>query len=528
VGLVKALHAVLLAATLLEGCGGIGASGPGSPPVQAAAGAIGSEGDARGEYRGGSVDPAISIEEFEIDGELPRSSGASRAAARASGRLRLTVDGIVAGGGGGKEGHAALSSPRFRIVLRRRETAAYTSTAGFARLETIAGFLALAAGSFVPDFAEGLIAGGAGSPHVFSGAFPMASRRRIAPNTSSYGRALIGGAIEIGGGACGGVLFAGRERIVRSGRLEAGPARVAGGRVETRAGGFRGGMSLVAKEGDGRKTLVGADARFEAGNARAGFEAVHLPGGFPAALAAFSFRGRTTSAGVSLYSATSGAGGIIGRVNGVDIGFAPAYGGAIAAAERKVARGTAVRAALECAARTGDEERKERWTIRAEIERKWRRIRLVLSGNAAGSGETPLLPFPGGTPSSRDSGGGAGALVVADPGSSVSIRLAVKSVAKSHDERGVLVSPMLRVRSPGGRVVLTAFHAVYAASRGAPACYYYEPSLAGAYPWRGAYRDLSRSAFIISIKYNKIEASGKVAYQLDAAAEGSVQAVAAF
>jgi len=525
---VKALHAVLLAATFFEGCGGIGAYSPGSPPGRAAGGVIGSEPIARDGDRDDSVDPTISIEEFEIDRELSPSSGAGRAAARASGRLRFTVDGIAAGGGNRKEGHATLSSPRFRIVLRRRETASYTSTAGFARLETIAGFLALAVGSFVPDFAEGLIAGGAGSPHVFSGAFPMASRRRIAPNTSSYGRALIGGTIEIGGGACGGVLFAGRERIVRSGRLETGPARVAGVRVEMRAGGFSGGMSLITKEGDGRKTLAGADARFGTGSARAGFEAVHLPGGLPAALAAFSFRGRKTSVGVSLHSSPSGAGGISGRVNGVDIGSAPAYGGAIAAAERKVARGTAVRAALERAARTGDLERTERWTIRAEIERKWRRIRLVLSGNAAESGETPLLPFPGATETSRESGGGAGALVVVNPASRVSIRFAVKSVAKSHDERGVLVSPMLRVRSPGGRVVLTAFHASYGASKGAPACYYYEPCLDGAYPWRGAYRDVSRSAFIISIKYNKFEASCKVAHQDNAAAEGSVQAVAAF
>lgn len=518
---MRAVFAGAIAAFLVAGCGGIDARRAAAPPDPARRGENESD-------HGGSAEPAISVEDFGIAEELPPAAAGGGSNLRPSGRARFTLDGIAAGGETRAEEYASLSTRRIRVVLRRREAAGRKATVGFAGAQAFSGSISLRAGSFVPDFGEGLLAGGAGSPFVFSGAFPLAARRGIAPNTSFYGRALVGGAIEIRRGGLGAIVFAGRERTIRSGRIEIGPVRAGGLRLEARFGGLSAGISAVSNGDKRRGPLVGVDARTGAGAIRTAFEAACGPGGVPAACAAFSFREGGTRFGALLHSVPSGLAGLFSRVGGRDLGSISSYGGMIVMAERTFARRAAARAAVERMLRTGDRERADRSVFKIELEKKWRRVRFVVSGSAASSRETPLLPFPGASAESREASRGAGVLLWAHPAAPVSIRFAIKGVAESRGGRGLLLSPMLRVRSSGGRMEIAALHASYVASSAAPACYFYEPSLEGAYPWRGAFRSLRRSVFVFTYKYNKIEISYKVALQSDTAPEGAVQALAVF
>ncbi len=515
---VRIASILVCAAFLASGCGAGGARR--GAAGDAAAGRAGDAGF------GDSVDPAVSIEEFETAEERSGGSRSREESKRMSARARFTLHGIPGDEGERGEERISIDAERLRIVLRRKTGEDVSWVSWFAAAAPVRGALSLHAGSFSPDFAERLVAG-ASAPSVFSSAFPANERRWIASNTSGYGRALIGGAVEARRGPVGAIIFAGRERIIRGGRLVMGGATIAGGRVEARGGRSLAGISLMTGPGDGRRLLAGADARVERGPLRAAFEAARGRAGGIAACAAISARRGGTRFGALLHSIPSG-GCPFGAAGGGNLSSIASYGGASVMAERRIARRGAFRAAIERTVRAGDTERRERAIARAELEKKWKILRLKLSGAAAGSEETPLLPQPGCEPPSSEENRSCGLLVDLYPAALFSMRLALKWVGESGGGSGILIAPMIRARSRGGGVAATVSYAGYRVHGRAPACYYYEPSLEGVYPWKYASGGHETVACLISIKYSKIQISYKVVCKMGAAPDGTVQALSVF
>jgi hypothetical protein len=441
--------------------------------------------------------------------------------------VRLTQNGVSAPGGTRKELYVGSSVGGWKALWRRKFSESGGGTAGCASGSAFGGAVRFHGGTFVPDFALGLVYGGSYQSYIFSASYPFHGSRRIAGSTSFASPAVLGGAAELQYRNVRGAFFTGRSRAYRTDHFESAEEPIFGARLEVQGNGGAAGLSLASGAAGGGRTVFAIDGRRESERTRLGFELGLAGRGEPALLSAFSYRIRGTHAALFLYSIPAGVSGRFGMVNGRTPGAGAAARGLTAAAERAVAARVRVRAAIERYNRDDGLTERDRQDLRAECERKWRRVTLKLTWISTADEHRGVIPYPG--PPADDCETSSALGLVSDIGitGGVSARITLRKVEEEHGA-GYLVSPLARASLLSGRLKVSASLARYRAIEGRAICYFYEPSLKGSYPWRVASDDREWYAFLIIYTINKLSVSCHAALEEGKPPEISLQAVSAF
>jgi hypothetical protein len=438
--------------------------------------------------------------------------------------FRLTGSDILVGGGVRKEKYVSSSIEGWKALWREVTSGAGSGAAYYLSGSAFDGALRLHGGSFGPDFALGLVFGGAHQSYVFSSAYPFHNPRGIVGSTSFYSPTVFGGAAEVQYRGVRGAFFGGRAREYRSDRFEVGGKRVCGARFEVQRGGARMGLSCSTGSSGGEGCVCAVDGRWESDRSTLGFEFASAGSGNPALLSAFSCKaGRGARVALFLYAVPPGVSGMFAGINGLTPDASTGVYGATAVAEREVLQRLRVRFAIDrCSRREGFDEKEDR-DLRAECEKKWRKVLVKIAWNSKVDDRRDAVPYPG---SETDRYGISHSLgLVSDIrlASCTSFKVTLRRI-QGEDGGGFLACPLIRVSLFSGHLDASAFIAYYRTLADGAVCYFYEPSLKGCYPWRSASSDTERSSFLFTCKINRLRVSTHAALEVGKPPEGSLQA----
>jgi hypothetical protein len=439
---------------------------------------------------------------------------------------RLTKGMISTPGRERSDGYLALSAERWKALLRgRRAEDTGDAVSCYVSGSAFSGAVRLHAGSFVPDFALGLVFGGSGGSSLSSSAFPFRSPRRIVGTASFFLRTLHGAAAEIRHRNIYAAVFGGRTVTYGTNGPEAGEKVVSGARVEARLRGAEIGFSGSTGAWEAGEYVCAIDGRWRSDRMNAGIEIGFDRSGETGVLSGFSCRVPGTRAALLLYAVPPGAAGIFGAANGRAPGRSSSICGAAAVVEREVFQRVRARASIDRYERIDGFHETARQTTRIECERRGRRSLLRLSWIRAGEERRNVIPCPpeGEGPIERSQS--LNVLSECRIGRKASIGVALKRI-EDGDGLGWLVSPILRANLFSARVRIAVSCAAYRTAFGDPACYYSEPSLAGSFPLRIASHDIESGAIIIGYIINGIGVFIHAALEDGRAPEISLQASA--
>jgi hypothetical protein len=469
-------------------------------------------------------DPDLVRKEFEIAEHLDRRASDDGRPFRAT--CRFTESMISLPGREKSDGYLALGAERWKALCRgRRGDEAGDAVSWYLSGGTLRGAFRLHAGSFVPDFAFGLVFGGSGGSSLSSSAFPFRSPRRIAGTTSFFLQSLRGAAAEIRYRNVYAAIFDGRPVTYGPDGPETGVRRVSGARIEVRRNGAEIGFSGSSGASESGRFICAIDGRWRSDRMNAGFEIGFGPSGEPGLLSGLSYRVPGTRAALFLYAVPPGAAGVFGSANGRTPGRISSIGGGAAVVEREVLRRVRARASIERHERFDGFHETVRQTTRLECERRGRRSLLRLTWTDAGDMRRDLVPFPPAGESGHESSNSLGFLSECRIGRKTSVGVALKRIEEA-DGLGWLVAPVLRASLLSARLRITASFAAYRTALGHPVCYFYEPSLAGSYPLRLVSRDTEIGALLIGLYINRLCFIVRAALEVEQAPEISVQASA--
>ena len=387
------------------------------------------------------------------------------------------------------------------------------------------GAVRLHGGSFVPDFALGLVFGGSGGSSLSSSAFPFRNPRRIAGTTSFFLQALHGAAAEIRHRKLYAAFFSGWPMTYGPNGPETGERRVSGARIEARRDRAEIGFSGSTGGSESGRYVCAIDGRWRSDRLNAGLEIGFDGSGEPSLLSGFSYRVPGTRAALFLYAVSPGVAGFFGSVNGRAPGRSSSLGGAAAVAEREVVRRVRARASIDRYERADGLDETIRQTTRFEVERGGKRIHLRLTWIDAREERRDLVPYPPAGEIGVERSHSLGLLSECRIDRKTSIGVTLKRIDEA-DGLGWLVAPVLRANLLSSRFRVTASLAAYRTAFGHPVCYYYEPSLGGMYPMRVASHDTERGALLIGIYIKRLELLIHAALERDGVPEISLQASA--
>ncbi len=474
--------------------------------------------------RRGSEDPDCARKEFEIaegrdhlDLEIDRPVRAT---------CRLTEGMISIPGKEKSDAYLDLGAGRWKVLFRGRRTdGAEGANSWYLSGSASSGAVRLHGGSFVPDYALGLVFGASGGSSLSSSAFPFRSPRRIAGTTSFFLQTLHGAAAEIRYRNVYAAIFEGRPAVYGPNGQETGERRVSGARIEARRGGAEIGFSgSTGISGSGRYVCA-IDGRWRSDRLNAGIEIGFDGSGEPSLLSGFSYRVSGTRAALFLYAVSPGCAGFFGSVNGRAPGSSSSLGGAAAVAEREVFRRVRARASIDRYERADGFHETVRRTTRLEVERRGKKSSLRLTWIDAGEDRRDGVPYPPAGDIGLDWSRSLGFQSEWRVDRRRSVGLALKRVREA-DGLGWLAAPVLRADLFRARLRVTASFAAYRAVYGHPACYFYEPSLRGSYPMRLASRDTEAATLLISMYIKRLELFIHVTLEDERAPEISLQASA--
>ncbi len=471
--------------------------------------------------RRGSEEPDGARKEFEIAERLDYPDPDAGFPFRVGCRL---TEGMVSVPGREKsDAYLDLGAGRWKALLRGRRTdGAAGAISWYLSGNALSGAVRLHAGSFVPDYALGLVFGASGGASLSSSSFPFRGPRRIAGTTSFFLQTLHGAAAEI---RCRNVyasIFEGRPVTYGPNGPETGDARVSGARIEARRGraeiGFSGSTGISGSGG----YVCALDGRWRSDRVNAGIEIGFGRSEEPSLLSGFSYRVPGARAALFLYAVAPGAAGFFGSVNGRTPGAVSSIGGAAAVVEREVYRRVRARASIDRYERADGFHETVRRTARLEVERRGKRSSLRLAWIDAGEARRDVVPYPPAGDTGLECSRSLGLASEWRVNRKTSLGLALKRISEE-DGLGWLAAPVLRVDLFKARLRGTASVAAYRALSGHPDCYFYEPSLRGSYPIRFVSRNALMSTLLIGIYIKRIEFIVHVALEGGQAPEISLQ-----
>jgi len=417
---------------------------------------------------------------------------------------RLTEGMLSLPGRERSDGYLALSTEGWKALCRGKRTDnAVGAISYYLSGSAFSGAVRLHGGSFVPDFALGLVFGGSGGSSLSSSAFPFRSPRRIVGTTSFFLQTLHGGAAEIRYRNVYGAIFGGWPVTYGSNGPETGERMVSGARIEARRDGAEIGFSGSTGISESGRYICAVDGRWRSDRMNAGLEVGFDRSGEPSLLSGFSYRVPRTRAALFLYIVSPGAAGVFGSVNGRTPGRTSSIGGATAVAEREVFRRIHAKASIDRYERADGFHETVRQTTRFECERRGRRSLLRLTWINAGDERRDVVPYPPEGEGRLESSHSLGLHSEWRIARKTSIGVALKRIEEG-DGLGWLVSPVLRANLLSARLRVTASIAAYRTAFGHPVCYFYEPSLAGSFPLRLVSRDTERGALLIGFFIKKL------------------------
>jgi len=439
---------------------------------------------------------------------------------------RVTGDGLS--GGEARRADCALAfswddrTARWRGRCGEERVSAWYLSCG-----TLSRAVRIHAGSFVPGFGMGLTSGGSFSSYLFSGTYPFHGSRRILGSVSFYGQSILGGAGELWHRRMRGVLYAGRMREYRSGRFELAEDWAWGGRLELPLGSWEIGISSVSEAAGVSRGVQTFDARWRSDETNLGFELGARASGEPAFLCGFSHRAGGTRAALLISSIPQGVAGAFGGVNGRSLGSSLSLNGATAVVERVFPSRIRVRTAVERFNRNDGFEERSRDALRVEAQRQWRGASLKLAWTSSVAGRGRRIPFPADVTPVRDETAALSLHSTLELSKEITFKVVLRGL-RENNESGLFCAPALHARLFSGRLTVALSCAVLRAFEGAPACYFYEPSPKGIYPWLRAPTGAGRLASVITYNINKLNVSLKVALEEDAPPDCILQAAAGF
>jgi hypothetical protein len=502
---------------------------------------------------GASIETLLSIPGFpeELAGRIVAESGERRSAKRWIERLtpperselyryrdylllpeeqpvrlicRLTKDGISAQSGGREEGYLSCSAGSWKALWRSRRLAEGNGFAYYLSGSALSGAVRFHGGTFVPDFALGLMFGDSYQSYVYSSSYPFHDPRWIAGSTSFYAPTVYGAAAEFWRRSVRGAFIAGRPRRYRSDHFELDGELLCGGRLALR---LRGGEFALSSFGGAFAAGAAAhsiDGRWRSGALALGFELASRGRGEPGVISALSYRVAGTRCALSLHAIPSGMAGRYCAVSGGTFDGKSSHGGAAIVVEREIVSRVRVRAAIDRSVRTDGLEGRARHTTRAECEKKWRKAFVRLSWSRSKDAREDIIPYPGAGSQKLDRTTSIGLLSEFRIAGGTNLRITLRGLNKNAST-GFLIVPVLSMSLLSGHLRPAASLALYRALRGKPACCFYEPSLKGTSPWRVASADKGRCAFIMSYIINRLNISYKAVLEVKKVPEFSLQAV---
>ncbi len=501
--------------------------------------------------RSGEGDPDLARRDFEIAECLMENpvdssgSGMERSSPGKRRDLRRHLDYLDPDGGRGvrascrltegmishpdkerSDGYLALSAGNWKALCRGRRTEEvagavswYLSGSAFSSAVRFHG------GSFVPDFALGLVFGGSGGSPLSSSAFPFRRPRRIAGTTSFFLRKLHGGAAEIRYRNVYAAFFQGRPVTYGSNGPETGERRVFGARIEVLRGGAGIGLSGSTGAFDSGRYILAIDGRWRSDRMDAGFEMGFDSSRKPGVLSGISYRAPGGRAALYLYAVGPGAAGIFGSVMGRSPGRTSSIGGAAAVVEREVFRRVRARASIDRYGRADAFHETARQTMRLECERRGKKSLLRLAWIGSADERRDVVPYPPAGEIGLESSHSLGLHAEWRIERKTSIGVAIKRIEEA-DGLGWLFAPALRANLLSARLRVTASFAAYRTEFGHPACYFYEPSLRGSFPLRIVSRDSERAALLIGLYIKRLSFFIHAALENGRSPEISLQASA--
>ena len=439
---------------------------------------------------------------------------------------RLTDSRLSTGDREVREGYVSASARGWKALWRGRSSETGGGAAYYLSGSLLADALRLHAGTFVPDYALGLVFGGSSQVHVLSTAYPFRSTRGIVGSTSFYSPAALGLGAELRLRCLHGAAFTGRPRVYKSDHFEEEEGTVFGGRVEWEARSAVLGASASTAASGSEGSIYGIDGRLTVDRTRFGFELGSRASGEPALLSTLSCELGRSHTALFLYSVPPGMRGRFGKVNGRTPAVASAAHGVTAALERDLLPRLQARAAVDRYCRTDGLDERERYSVRFECESKLKRVTLRLTWVSSDDGHRDVVPYPGAPAGDRSESSSLGLVSDIRIGRWARIALTLREV-RDEDGTGYLMQPAARMSLFEGRLRGSVSLAHYSATRGGAVCYFYEPSLKGSYPWRAASGDTDRAVLLIVCIINKLDMSFHMALDGERSPEVSVQAALA-
>ncbi|HUV37671.1 MAG TPA: hypothetical protein VMX58_12100 [Patescibacteria group bacterium] len=422
-------------------------------------------------------------------------------------RARAGLDRVGMDGSERADTYLSVENEVWRVRLRSRSSVQGGALSPYVSRRVLSSSLNLCGGDFVPDFAMGLLFNGAPYFYPFSPGFPFRGRRWIVPAPSWYSEAVRGCAVEARRGCIRGMLFTGRPRTYTGRSIEIDDRSVWGGRV--RADVRRGEVGFTCRRGelDACGPLCSVDCRWRAATVQTALELVAAGPGRGAATWGVSLREDRIDAGLVAYRVPYGSG----------TGFASVPGGAIRASSWQrgcaaVMSGTAygrsiVRASYERYVSGDAAERRERESIRMELETKWRPASLRVSYRWRLNRDTDGIPYPtGGTVQEASESESGHILFIGRRGAALQVRLSARFISEEGD-RGYLLAPSVRFGLLRRHVRCTVAGCVYRSVSGEPVLYTYEPGFEGSYPWISVRGNGWRGTVLIDVRWGHLTVS---------------------
>ena len=435
----------------------------------------------------------------------------------------ITEDRIASDAGDRREGRISLSASGVKALWRGKYSEEAFSSACYLSAKALSGAVRIHAGSFAPDFAMGLLFDGSSPSYFFSGNYPFHASRSIAGSTSFYGPTVFGGAVDLWYRRARGTFVLGRSRTFHSTHFELGAQRLLGGRLAIRLRDGEIGMSGFQGASAPGEMIYEIDGAWSCDALRIGFELDFTGDEAPGCVWGLSYRVGRTHAGFLLHSVPPKMAGIFGSVNGRALGAEYQHAGATMVIERELLPHFHTRAAIDRYYRTVGFEDESKNVVKVECERKWRRVSLRLSWSSSIGERGKIIPYPPPREPTVDKTGSLGLSSTFRIGRDAVLKLSFRGPIED-EVSGLLFSPALSLRFFSGRFEASASGMLYRVFEGRPVCYYYEPSLAGTYPWHAVSSDGERVSFLIGCNSNKLAILYKITLERGKPSEGSLEA----
>lgn len=415
--------------------------------------------------------------------------------------------------GGVRKIFASLSSAHFAGIFRGMEDRVSRASSFYVKSSLGAVPLVLHAGDIRPDFAAGAVAGGARGYERYERFSLFKEPLYVAPGASFYGTSLRGVAAAFHCSAFRAAAFAGRKRILRSGKVALVEPSIAGTRLEIRKRNMRTGFSFLATLDERERHFISGDTRYVSDFLDLVLEIISAPERELGAAAAFAWKIRDFRAAFIAYSLPSQAVSPLSSINGAELRSGASNSGSCFSLSSKLFDRCAAKLSIEQRIFERDFERRETNASSAEIEKSFKQIRLRFSVRRRSSDQNVLIPYPSFRSAVREKEYSRQVLVSIDRGSSGKLATSLEDISQGEGRAFILRSTVTR-RLFSDRVKCVASYSRFDAICGNPRGIYYEPSLSGAYPFVSVSHDDERFSLLISLFCNKLSLSCKAIYEV--------------